>query len=158
MEDEKCLVELNEILKRLDAEEFRKIPIEIIEAINEKKDKHYKWKYDDSKNLEEQNINRKTIALLSYLNMEYLLDDEKKLLMEKLHKFNERKYEKRKFKKYNGNDIFVNKNNKDIDYKNTSVNINENNVDMSITIRQEIRWYKKIVKIISNIFHKTTNR
>ena len=91
MEYEKCLVELDEIFKYLKDEEKRNIPYEIRKAIKEKKDKHYHWNYDESKTLNEQNINRKTIAMLSYLNMEYLLNEKQKKLMEEIHKFNEKK-------------------------------------------------------------------
>ena len=95
MEYEKCLVELDEILKYLENEDKKKIPSEIRKAIHEKKDKKYNWTYDESKNLNEQNINRKTIAMLSYLNMEYLLNDEQRKLMEELHQFNEKNIEKK---------------------------------------------------------------
>lgn len=98
MEYKKCLVELDEILNYLKDEDLRKIPYDIRKAINEKKDKQYNWHYDESKGLDEQNINRKTIAMLSYLNMEYLLSKEQKLLMQELHRFNEEKVEKEKLK------------------------------------------------------------
>ena len=98
MEYKKCLVELDEILNYLKDEDLRKIPYDIRKAINEKKDKQYNWHYDESKDLYEQNINRKTIAMLSYINMEYLLSKEQKVLMEELHRFNEKKIEKEKLK------------------------------------------------------------
>ena len=91
MEYAKCLVELNEILGHLEKEYLDKIPQDVRNGITEKMDKHYNWKYDESKELEEQNIDRKTIAMLSYLNMEYLLDDEQRKLMEEIHKVNEMK-------------------------------------------------------------------
>ena len=80
------LVELDEILKYLDKQELVKIPENIRKAIVEKKDKEYKWQYDETKELKEQNIHRKTIAMLSYLNMKYLLNDEQKELMRQIHK------------------------------------------------------------------------
>lgn len=98
MEYKKCLVELDEILNYLKDEDLRKIPYDIRKAINEKKDKQYNWHYDESKDLYEQNINRKTIAMLSYINIEYLLSKEQKVLMEELHRFNEKKIEKEKLK------------------------------------------------------------
>ena len=96
MEYTKCLVELDEVLKYLNTEELEKIPYEIRNAIKEKKDKNYVWNYDESKDLSDQNLNRKTIAMLSYLNMEYLLNDEQRMLMEKLHRLNEEKLERLK--------------------------------------------------------------
>lgn len=91
MDYKKCLVELDEVLEHLVEDELEKIPIEIRKAIKQEKDKQYVWKYDESKTLNEQNLNRKTIILLSYLNMQYLLNDKQKKIMEELHEFNERK-------------------------------------------------------------------
>lgn len=106
MEYRKCLVEVDEILNYLAEEELDKIPYEIRKAIHEKKDTQYIWSYDETKTLGEQNINRKTIAILSYLNMEYLLNKEQKLIMEEIHKNNEKNVEKEKVKKYDNKNIF----------------------------------------------------
>ena len=91
MEYEKCLVEVEEVLNHLDISELEKIPKDIIQVITENKDKNYTWSYDETKSLLEQELDRGTIAILSYLNMEYLLSDEQKALMEELHRFNEKK-------------------------------------------------------------------
>ena len=160
MEYEKCLVELDEILKYLKDEDLRKIPYDIRKAINKKKDKQYNWNYDESKELDEQNINRKTIAMLSYLNMEYLLNKEQKLLMEELHRFNEEKVEKEKLKKYNPDNVFK-KNMNDVYKEINEINpenknkLNENYSNMQMIIKKEDPWYKKIIKALANIFHKT---
>ena len=106
MEYEKCLVELDEILKHLSNEDLKKIPYEIRKTISEKKDKNYNWKYNEYKKLNQQNMNRQTITMLSYINMEYLLNKEQKLLMDQIHRFNENEAEKEKFKKYNPYNIF----------------------------------------------------
>lgn len=101
----KRLVEVDEILKYLDEEELLKIPEEIRNSIKEKKDKEYCWKYDITKPLKEQNVSRDTIAFLSYLNMEYLLDEKQKELMIQIHKLNEKK-ERNKIQKYCTEDLF----------------------------------------------------
>ena len=100
---EKCLVELDEILQYLSEEDLNKIPYEIRNVIKEKKDKQYIWKYDKLKELKEQNIDRKTIIMLSYINMEYLLNTEEKEVMKKMHRYNEEKLEREKKQKYNSN-------------------------------------------------------
>lgn len=86
----KRLVEVDEILKHLSQTDYDKIPREIKDAIQEEKDKEYKWKYDDTKKLKEQDVSDDTIAILSYINMEYLLNDEQKEFVEKLHKINDK--------------------------------------------------------------------
>ena len=142
MKYEKCLVELDEIFKYLKDEEKRNIPYEIRKAIKEKKDKHYHWNYDESKTLNEQNINRKTIAMLSYLNMEYLLNEKQKKLMEGIHKFNEKKIEKEKSEKYNPDSIF--KNNIKYDKKE----------EVALAEVEERKWYEKIFSFIKKILKK----
>lgn len=138
----KCLVELDEILKYLDKKELEKIPENIRNAINEKKDKEYKWKYDETKKLKEQNINRKTIAMLSYLNMEYLLNDEQRELMKQIHKNNEEKAEQRKSKKYNSDNIFK-----------TTTEYSEIEETALVEVKHE-KWYEKIVVFIKKIFKR----
>ena len=102
----KRLVEVDEVLKYLSEEDLSKIPEDIRQAIKENKDKEYVWKYDDTKPLKDQNISRDTIILLSYLNMEYLLNEEQKELMQKIHDFNERKSEEAKAEKFRVDDLF----------------------------------------------------
>lgn len=145
MENEKCLVELDEVLNNLAEEDLKKIPYEIREAIKEKKDKSYNWKYDKTKKLEEQNLNRKTIAMLSYLNMEYLLNEKQRIFMDELHKVNENQLEIEKSKKYNTDDIFK----KQLTHKNR-----KNEVAL-IDVKEE-KWYKKIFSFFKNIFKKDT--
>ena len=108
MEYTKCLVELDEVLNYLSDEELKKIPIEIRNNIKRQKDKDYIWKYDESKKLKEQNLDRKTIEMLSFLNMEYLLNEEQKQLMKKIHQLNEAKLETKKREKYNPDNLFRN--------------------------------------------------
>ena len=142
MEYERCLVELDEILKYLSDEDKNNIPYEIRKAIHEKKDKKYNWNYDESKPLSQQNINRKTIAMLSYLNMEYLLNEEQKKLMEEVHKLNEQKIEKEKSEKYNQDNIIKNK-------KTNKIKTEEENNTMIKYKKENI--FVRIKKIIKNM-------
>ena len=118
---------------------MKKIPYEIRKAIHEEKNKNYNWTYDESKNLNEQNIDRKTIAILSYLNMEYLLDEEQKKLMEELHKFNEKNIEKEKLEKYNSDGIFENNTKYEKKEKVALIEVKEN------------KWYEKMFSFIKKI-------
>ena len=112
MEDTKCLSELSEILKFLAPEELVKIPEEIRNAIDENKDKEYVWHYDEAKSLSEQNIDRKTVAMIAYLNIEYLLSEKQRALMAEIHEFNEQKAEKEKQVKYSSDVRFRERENK----------------------------------------------
>ena len=88
-----CLVEVDAVLCRLNSEELKKIPLDVRDAINECKSLEYVWAYDETKPLLEQNLRRESIALLSYLNMTYLLDEEQRKLMDQMHIVNEYKEE-----------------------------------------------------------------
>ena len=134
METAKCLVELDEILKHLSKENLEKIPYEIRKKIHDEKDNNYIWNFDNTKPLSEQNINRKTIAILAYLNTEYLLSEEQKKFMKKIYRNNEQKLEQAKREKYNSENIFK---------KQNEVNL--------IEVKKE-KWYKKIFMFIRKIF------
>ena len=87
----KRFVEVDEILKYLLEADYNIIPTNVINYIKNNKDKTYTWKYDTSKKLKDQNVSDDTIAILSYLNMEYLLNPEQQEFMRKLHYLNDKK-------------------------------------------------------------------
>ncbi len=91
MDQKKCLVQVDEVLNHLSEEDLNKIPLDIRNSIKENKDKNYTWEYDETKELWDQDLDRKSIAILSYLNMEYLVNKEQKELLKEMHRFNERK-------------------------------------------------------------------
>ena len=102
----KRFVEVDEIVKHLPKREFSKIPNDLIDLIRKNKDSQYIWKYDNNKKLEEQNIHKDTIAILSYINTKYILEGNQKMLMKNLHDYNEKKSEKLKREKFNPKTIF----------------------------------------------------
>ena len=89
--DAECLVEVDSVLYHLNPQELKKIPLDVRDAINEFKSLDYVWVYDESKPLLEQSLRRESIAMLAYLNTEYLLDDEQRKLMDQIHIVNEYK-------------------------------------------------------------------
>ena len=93
---DKRLVEVDEILNRLPQDDLSKIPEDVRQMIKDNKNKEYTWNYDEEKELKDQDINRDTTIILSYLNMQYLLNKEQKELMGKIYKLNELKSEKLK--------------------------------------------------------------
>jgi len=109
----KRLVEVDEILNYLSEEDLEKIPDDIKQVIKDNKDKDYTWNYDEDKTLKEQDVSRDTIAILSYLNMEYLLNEKQKQFMEEMHKRNEQEKRKKEYSnetQYNYEDLFKRKN------------------------------------------------
>ncbi len=145
----KRLVEVDEILNYLSEEDLLKIPEDIKRLIKENKDKEYVWNYDETKPLEEQNLDRDTIAILSYLNMEYLLDEEQKKLMQQIYESNESKSEEQETKQYNVDNLF--KNRKYVEDNNTESNTQE---EMAIVEIKKESFLKIIINKIKSIFTK----
>lgn len=106
----KRLVEVDIILKHLDKSDYEKIPKKLVDVINKNRDKEYVWKYDESKKLKDQDISRDTLAILSYLNMNYLLNAEQKEYIYYIYNTNQKKSEIKKDKKYNIDNLFKKKN------------------------------------------------
>lgn len=143
----KRLAEVDVILNYLSQENYQKIPKEIIQAIKENMDKDYIWEYDKSKELEDQDVSRDTIAFLSYINMEYLLDEKQKEYMEKMYESNERKLEEEKAKQYSVDDIFKRKSIEKEQIPNT-----EETQGNALVVYKE-NFFKKIFTKIKNLFN-----
>ena len=142
----KRLVEVDEILKYFKEDDLAKIPDDIKRSIKENKDKEYTWKYDVEKPLKEQEVSRDTIAILSYLNMEYLLNEKQKEFMEVIYKRNEQKKIKQKYSsnnQYKYDDLFKKKTDKDRVQQETSL----------IKIKKE-SLFIRIINKIKNYFTK----
>lgn len=144
----KRLVEVDEILNYLSEEELLKIPEEVRKTIKDNKAKGYFWQYDETKPLKEQNVSRDTIAFLSYLNMEYLLNEEQKEFVQQLHELNEKKIENSIDEKYGVEDLFIINKTQIEDIKET-----EQVQDVSLVEYKE-NFFKKVISKIKNFFAK----
>lgn len=139
----KRLVEVDEVLNHLTINDYSKIPYDIIRIIKENKDTEYKWSFNENKRITEQNLNRDTIAILSYINMEYLLNQEQKEFMKKVHESNEKKSEEQKRLLYNVDNIFKDKNK-------TNYNKEENIV--ALVECQKITIFNRIKSFLKKLF------
>ena len=90
----KRFVEVDEIIKNMPKEDFNKIPNDLISIIKKNKDSNYVWEYDKSKKIADQNLSKDTIAILAYINTEFILENEQRMLMRNIHYFNEMKKKK----------------------------------------------------------------
>ena len=139
----KRLVEVDEILKHLSQSDYDKIPEEIKNAIKENKDREYQWEYDETKKLKDQNVNDETIAILSYINMEYLLNEEQKTFVEKLHKINDKTHISNEVlteAKYSNKELFVKKN-KDTKEQSKQISVLDNKENILKRILNKIKTY-----------------
>lgn len=137
----KRLVEVECILKMLDNKYITKIPQEVWNYIDENKDKDYIFKYDNNRTLNEQNLNIDTISILTYINIEYLLEDDEKRELLTLLRNDEIIAEQDKRKKYNPDDLF---NNKKLESK-EEVSLIEIKIE---------KWYEKLFSFLKNMFKK----
>jgi len=72
------LSELDVLLNYIDAEDWLKIPDDIIFYIKENKNKEYNWEYDETKSLENQNLSKDTFSLLTFIMYKYIASEEEK--------------------------------------------------------------------------------
>lgn len=143
---QKRLYEVNEILNYLPQEDYNKIPVDIIQFIQNNMEKDYYRSINKQKAFENQELNRDTIAILSYINTEYLLNQEQKDFMEQIHIQNEINMQNEIKDKYNVDELFKKK------IKQT-VNINEN-LEI-ITKDDNLKFWKKIIRKIKNVLKFT---
>ena len=80
--------------------------------------------------------------MLSYLNMEFLVNEEQKQVLKELHEFNEQKSEEEKKKKYNSNNLF------------NPSNDNKTKNALIIFEEKENKWYKKVISFFKKIFKR----
>lgn len=144
----KRLVEVDEILNYLSEEDLLKIPEDIRNTIKENKDKNYTWNYDENKHLKDQNLSRDTIIILSYLNMEYLLNEEQKQLMQKIHELNEKKLEEAKIEKYGVDDLFKRNKKQQEEIKETE------QIQKQALVEYKESFFTKMINKIKNFFTK----
>lgn len=104
----KAYVELNEIIKRMTKQEKEKIPELVIKNLEKEMDKKYKYIYDESKGLQEQDLKIETKALLVEIYEKYLASEEEKELWEKYDKICLNKIEEKKKRNYNTENLFKN--------------------------------------------------
>lgn len=144
VEENKRLVEVECILRKLDADYINKIPKEIWDYIEKNKDKEYLFNYDENKNLNEQNLSIDTISILTYINIKYLLDEQHKKEMLKILREDMAFAEQEKAKLYTTNELFKAKQNNKQQGKQET---------MLIEIKEE-KWYKKVFTCIKEWLRK----
>lgn len=102
----RAYTELNEIIKELSKAELEKIPSELIRNIELNIDKEYKWKYDKSKTLLDQDLMPETKALIVEIYEKYLCPENEKEFWKEYDKICINKIEEQKKAMYNGKEIF----------------------------------------------------
>ena len=136
----KRLVEVETILEKLDTNYKNKIPNELWEYIKRNKDKTYSFYYDETHSLINQKLNTDTVALLTYINMEYLLNENQKKDIKQILTNDEAISEQKKKEIYNPDNLFKN--------KATKIDTVENSVAM-------VKYKESLFAKIKNWFKRT---
>lgn len=149
MEDIKmAYCEVDIILGQMEEEYVNKIPSELRKLFKEQKRIDYSPKIKADIPLEEQNLMRKTIAILAMLNLNYWCEDEKeKQDLIKMYSENDRKIEEELREKYNPDNLFKKK---DIEVEETT----ESTEGKELIKYKEENFLKKILRKIVNFFKK----
>ena len=72
----KVCTEMLEVFKYIPEEEFYKIEPDFIETIYQEHDMYYDFKFDETKQLDEQNFLPETYDMLAYVYRKYLIESE----------------------------------------------------------------------------------
>ncbi len=105
----KAYTEVLEILKHIPKDEYDRIPKAEIQFYENNCDKNYKYIYDESLDIKDQNISRETNAIIISIYMNYFANEKQKSIINEILKQNTIKSEKEKNDKYNPNNIFKEK-------------------------------------------------
>lgn len=139
--------EVDAILNKMEEEYVNRIPLDIRKIIKEEKNKEYNPIIVLSEDRLEKELNRKTIAILAWLNLNYWCDNEKeKENLIEIYKENDIINEEEKREKY-PIDIFKNKNRNNNEEK-------EENSQINIMISKKDNFIIKLLRKIKCIIHK----
>lgn len=148
MEDIKmAYCEVDMILGQMEEEYVNKVPSELRKLFKEQKRMDYSPEIKADVPLADQNLMRKTIAILAMLNLNYWCEDEKeKQDLIQMYSENDRKREDELRKKYNPDNLFK----KDIDVEETI----ENTISEELVEYKKENFFKMILRKIFSIFKK----
>lgn len=137
----KAYTELYEILKNISENDLNKIPNEILNMLEEKRDKEYEFKLQENIEFENQELLRETKILLAILYRDYWATKEEKEKIMQKWKSDIIKSEEEKKIKYNK--LFKNKKEQISEQK------NDNN--LPIEVKKE-SVFEKIISFIKKYF------
>jgi hypothetical protein len=140
--------EVLEILKHIPIEDYNKIPKNEIELFETYADNDHTFNYDTSKTLEEQNVSDITKGIIILLFRDYWATEIQRNKIIAKQNFDRIKLEEKKKEKYNPDNIFTN------NHKNSLVDIPDNKQEKSLVKIDDIKWYKKFWRFLTNFFHK----
>ena len=146
----KAYTEVLEILKYMPIDDVKKIPKELIDTFEYKKDNNYKIIIDENEDFSKLKILDETEAIMVNIFEDYWATPEQKAKIKAKQQYDMQIIEEEKKKKYNV-DVF--KRNEDLKKQSTINNQIANNTNLPMKIKQE-KFYNKIINFFKKIFHK----
>ena len=149
MEDIKmAYCEVDIILGQMEEEYVNKVPSELRKLFKEQKRMDYSPEIKADVPLADQNLMRKTIAILAMLNLNYWCEDEKeKQDLIQMYSENDKKREAELREKYNPDNVFKKK---DIEVE----EVTENTESKELIEYKKENFFKMILRKIFSIFKK----
>lgn len=140
----KAYAEVDEILALMENKYIEKIPRKMREMFKDERTLDYKPEIKVDIPLDEQNLQRKTFAILAMLNLNYWCEDEnEKQKLLQVYAENDKKKEEELREKYNPDNIF----------KNKQIQVQKEENTALIEIREE-NFIKRIIRKIMKFFKK----
>lgn len=140
----KALVEVDAVLSCLDYNEYKKIPTNIINAIENNKDEEYMYEYDEELEYEDWSLMPETKAILYNIFKQYLATEEQRKYLQQKERLENYKIESEKIKKYNSENLFK----KEKGQETEKVVQEENN---KLIVKRDLS-FKKILEKLKSIF------
>lgn len=139
--------EVYQVLNLLGDEYINKLPRSLYNMIKEKRDINYIPQYTEDLPLNQQNIQKNTLAIITLLHLNYWCeDDNEKYEIKRILKENENKYQEEIRNKYNPDDIFKQINHEEQE----QIDIAKKQISM---IEYKESFFKKIINKIKNFFN-----
>lgn len=139
IETRQAYSEVNSFLELIGEEMSNKIPLKLRNFFKREMDQNYIPTINTNIPIKEQNLKRKTIAIIAGLNLQYWCKEDKRQELLAIYSNNEKKYQKELCEKYNPDYVF----------KRSIKSAEEDEVsseNMQLSVVEKIRWYKKYLK------------
>ena len=141
----KAYAEVDEILSLMENKYIEKIPVKMRKMFENERQKDYNPEIKVNIPLDEQNLQRKTFAILAMLNLNYWCEDEEeKQKLIQVYTENDKIREEELREKYNPDNIF----------KKKDTNEQTENDNVALIEYREENFIKRILKMIINLFKK----
>lgn len=135
--------EIFEILSYMNKRQVMKIPISVLENFKNNRKKDYISRIDKNDIYNKNNISKRTLNILAYLNLNYWVDEAKKVELIEKYRENDIKENEDKREKYS-TDIFEKRK-----------KLEEQVPEKQIMLVQKDNIFKKIIRKVLNIIHRS---